>query len=63
MADVQGPTKQLGARIPADLHKRARQAALELDLKLEDFVVEALELRLAKFEAERNGGAGRKKKS
>jgi predicted HicB family RNase H-like nuclease len=53
VADYQGPTKQLGSRIPLDLHKRARQAALELDINLEQFVIEGLEPRLAKFESEK----------
>jgi predicted HicB family RNase H-like nuclease len=53
VAEYQGPTKQLGSRIPVELHKRARQAAFELEINLEQFVIEGLELRLAKYEAEK----------
>jgi hypothetical protein len=52
LAEYQGPTKQIGARIPADLHKRGRQAALELEITWEQFVIEGLELRLAKFDGD-----------
>ena len=55
--EYQGPTKQLGSRIPADLHKRAQHAALDLDMTLEKFVIEAIEDRVGKFESDRNGKA------
>jgi hypothetical protein len=58
MAEHPGPTKQLGSRIPVELHKRAQHAALDLDLTLEQFVAQAIEERVAKFEAERGSAIG-----
>ena len=50
--------RQLGSRIPADLHKRAQHAALDLEITLEQFVAQAIEERVARFEAERAGESG-----
>ncbi len=48
---------QLATRIPAELRRRAKLAAIASDLTLQDYVIAAIEEKLARERAEESDGA------